>query len=80
MNSFWKMEARGALALMILLGVAGSTAGLGSLRAQDAARPKKVVFWAGPKEHGAPGRPQASPSNEASDTFEDLVRIRRAGA
>jgi hypothetical protein len=29
---------------------------LGGLRAQDAARPKKVVFWAGPKEHGAPGR------------------------
>ena len=56
MNSFWKMEARGALALMILLGVAGSTAGLVGVRAQDAARPKKVVFWAGPKEHGAPGR------------------------
>ena len=43
MNSFWKMEARGALALMIFLGVAGST-GLGGVRAQDAARPKKVVF------------------------------------
>ena len=56
MNSFWKMEARSALALMILLGVAGTTAGLGGVRAQDAARPKKVVFWAGPKEHGAPGR------------------------
>lgn len=56
MNSFWKMEARGALALMILLGLTGSMAGLGGVRAQEAARPKKVVFWAGPKEHGAPGR------------------------
>ena len=56
MNSFWKMVARGALALMVLLAVAGSMAGLGGVRAQDAARPKKIVFWAGPKEHGAPGR------------------------
>src|SRR4051812_14070666 len=50
MNSFWKTVARGALALMILLSVAGV------VRAQDAAKPKKIVFWAGPKEHGAPGR------------------------
>ena len=29
---------------------------MGGVRAQDAARPKKIMFWAGPKEHGAPGR------------------------
>jgi type 1 glutamine amidotransferase len=56
MNSFWRMVARCALALMILPGIAGSTSGLGGVRAQDAARPKTIVFWAGPKEHGAPGR------------------------
>ena len=49
------MVARGALALMFLLSV-GSIAGLGGVRAQDAAQPKTIVFWAGPKEHGAPGR------------------------
>ena len=51
-----KMVARGSLALMIVLGVTGWMSGLGTVRAQDAARPKKIVFWAGPKEHGAPGR------------------------
>jgi len=56
MNSFWRKAARGALALTILVGVAGSTARFGGVFAQDAARPKKIVFWAGPKEHGAPGR------------------------
>ena len=55
MNSFWTLVARGALALMILLG-AGSVAVFDGVRAQDAARSKKIVFWAGPKEHGAPGR------------------------
>jgi len=56
MNNFWKIVPRGALALMVLIGIAGSMTGLGVVRAQDAARPKKIVFWAGPKEHGAPGR------------------------
>src|SRR5436190_1703533 len=56
MNSFWKMAARGALALTILLGIAGWMAGSGGVHAQGAAKPKKIVFWAGPKEHGAPGR------------------------
>jgi type 1 glutamine amidotransferase len=55
MNSFWRKMARGALALMFLLG-AGAIAGLAGVRAQDPAPPKKIVFWAGPKEHGAPGR------------------------
>src|SRR5688572_11650094 len=41
MTSFWKMEARAALALMILVGVAGSTAGSGGVRAQEAARQKR---------------------------------------
>ena len=56
MNSFSKTVALGALALIILLGVAGWTAGWRGVRAQEPTRSKKVVFWAGPKEHGAPGR------------------------
>ena len=47
MNSFWRMVARCALALVILPGIAGSTSGLGGVRAQDAARPKndRVLGW-----------------------------------
>ena len=36
-----------------LMATAAFMAGLGSARAQPI---KKIVFWAGPKEHGAPGR------------------------
>lgn len=55
MNYCWKLVARGALALTILTSV-GSIAGWDRVLAQDAPRPKTIVFWAGPKEHGAPGR------------------------
>src|SRR3954470_8982496 len=56
MQCFWKKAARAALALAILLGPAGSMAGFGTARAQSSTTVKKIVFWAGPKEHGAPGR------------------------
>ena len=56
MNSFWKTPLRLALALTILLGAAGSMVVSDRAHAQGAGTVKKIVFWAGPKEHGAPGR------------------------
>ena len=53
MQSF---RRKAALALAILLGAAGLIARLDGARAQSPAQVKKIVFWAGPKEHGAPGR------------------------
>ena len=37
-----------------LMAAAGSMAGFGGASAQGPV--KKIVFWAGPKEHGIPGR------------------------
>src|SRR5665213_103566 len=54
--TLWKSAVRAGLALAMLLGLAGPMAGLDGARAQGAAPVKKIVFWAGPKEHGAPGR------------------------
>jgi hypothetical protein len=56
MQSFWKMAGHAALAAAILMGAAGSMAGFDGARAQGSAPVKKIVFWAGPKEHGIPGR------------------------
>jgi len=56
MLSLSKMAGRVTLAVAILLGAAGSMAGSDSAAAQGSAPVKKIVFWAGPKEHGIPGR------------------------
>jgi len=56
MRSLWKMAGRTTLAVAILLAAAGSMAGFDGARAQGSAPVKKIVFWAGPKEHGIPGR------------------------
>ena len=39
-----------------LMAAAGWSASFGGAWAQGSAPVKKIVFWAGPKEHGAPGR------------------------
>jgi len=56
MQSFWKKAGSVTLAAMILLGAACSIAGFDRARAQGSVPVKKIVFWAGPKEHGIPGR------------------------
>src|SRR3569833_4779712 len=56
MQSFWKMTRRVTLAVAVLLGAAALSADLDSARAQGSAPVKKIVFWAGPKAHGIPGR------------------------
>ena len=55
MNSFWRMVARGALALMVLLGVAGATRDWAA-SARKTRHSRKDRVLGGPKEHGAPGR------------------------
>jgi len=56
MQSFWKKAGGVTLMLAILLAAVGSIAVLDGARAQGSAQVKKIIFWAGPKEHGAPGR------------------------
>src|SRR6478609_269490 len=56
MQSFWKKAGSAILAAAILLGAACSMAGFETARAQGSVPVKKIVFWAGPKEHGIPGR------------------------
>jgi len=56
MQRFRKMAGGALLAVCILLGGAGSMAGIDRASAQGSAPVKKIVFWAGPKEHGIPGR------------------------
>ena len=56
MQGFWEKAGGVTLAVAILLGAACSIAGFDEARAQGSVPVKKIVFWAGPKEHGIPGR------------------------
>jgi hypothetical protein len=56
MQSVWKGAGRAILTLAILLGTVVSISGFDCAMAQGSAPVRKIVFWAGPKEHGVPGR------------------------